>query len=62
MVNIVDETGRDEPSHLDLKCLQGYLCWFAGMRGLIDARKTVITLVLGIGQNFIIDHRFCKTD
>ena len=36
MANSVDpdETARYEPSHLDLHCLQRYLYWSAGMKGL----------------------------
>ena len=29
-----DETARYEPSHLDLHCLQKYLYWSTGMKGL----------------------------
>ena len=29
-----DETARYEPSHLDLHCLQRYLYWSAGLKGL----------------------------
>ena len=29
-----DETAHYEPSHLDLHCLQSYLYWSAGMKGL----------------------------
>ena len=37
MANSVDpdDTAR-EPSHLDLRCLQIYLLWFAGIKGLSD--------------------------
>ena len=36
MTNSVDpgETAHDEPFHLDLHCLQRYLFWSAGMKGL----------------------------
>ena len=30
----LDETARHESSHLDLHCLQKYLYWTAGMKGL----------------------------
>ena len=29
-----DETGHDEPSQLDLHCLQRCLLWFTGLKGL----------------------------
>ena len=37
MANSVDpdETARYEPSHLGLQCLQKYLYWSAGMKGMI---------------------------
>ena len=28
-----DETGRNEPSHLGLHCLQRYMFWSVGMKG-----------------------------
>ena len=36
MANSVDpdETARDEPSHLDLHCLNRYLFWSVGLKGL----------------------------
>ena len=36
MANSVDpdETAHCEPSHVDLHCLQRYLCWSAGMKGI----------------------------
>ena len=38
MVNNVDpdEAARNEPSHLALHCLQRYLFWYAGMKGLSE--------------------------
>ena len=38
MANSVDpdDTARCEPSHLDIRCLQIYLFWFAGIKGLSD--------------------------
>ena len=35
MASIVDpdETARNEPSHLDLHCLQKFPCWSAGIKG-----------------------------
>ena len=38
MANSVDlnETAHDEPSHLDLLCLQRYLDWSAGLKKSID--------------------------
>ena len=34
-----DETARYEPSHLDLHCLQRYMCKSAGMKGLKTSRR-----------------------
>ena len=34
-----DETARYERSHLDLYCLQKYLYWFVGMKGLTKSQK-----------------------
>ena len=33
MANSVDPDETAKPSHLDLHCLQKYLCWSAGMKG-----------------------------
>ena len=33
-----DETARDEPSHLDLHCLERYLVWSAGLKGFTPYR------------------------
>ena len=30
----LDETARNEPSHLDLHCLDRYLFWFTWLKGL----------------------------
>ena len=52
-----DETAHYEPSHLDLHCLQRYLCWSAGMKGLtVDSVFIYIyeflVIVMGKGYTF----------
>ena len=62
MANSVDpdETAHDEPSHLDLRCLQKYLSWSARLKGLTlktprkPASENVVCLcrLLNILENF----------
>ena len=43
-----DETAHNEPSHQDLHCLQKYLSWSSGLKGLI-----FLFLTMFQSQNFV---------
>ena len=55
MTNSVDpdETARDEPSHLDLRCLQKCLFWSAVLKGLRDKQFGVKVLKTSSNTNDI---------
>ena len=50
MANSVDpdEMAHYEPSHLDLHCLQRYLCWSAGMKEVSPLYYNITVVLLCI--------------